>query len=202
MLAEHGVRRQQQSDHCRWQNTESAPNSRKWTEISLPTPPGRRRPRPSCATSPAPSSSLAGVRMMDIAVAPPDEDGIVLVTLGGDDDQPWGTPQEECAAPPPPAELCGGPLLSLRRLRALVHNRHRLTPDACQRLNVSPQPAPLSPCHYATPSSPRLPPQKGRFSVRKAAARTARRTSWTRSRATPPPRPSSSPAKASSSATG
>ena len=35
--------------------------------------------------------------MMDIAVAPPDEDGIVLVTLGGDDDQPWGTPQEECA---------------------------------------------------------------------------------------------------------
>ena len=36
--------------------------------------------------------------MMDIAVAPPDEDGIMVVTLGGDDDQPWGTPQEECAA--------------------------------------------------------------------------------------------------------
>ena len=47
--------------------------------------------------------------MMDVTMSPPDEDGIVVVTLGGDQDQAWGTPQDE----------------------------HRLNPDSCEALELA-----------------------------------------------------------------
>jgi hypothetical protein len=47
---------------------------------------------------------------MDVGVSAPDADGIVVVTLGGGADQPWGTPQAE----------------------------HRLNPSACQVTSAQP----------------------------------------------------------------
>ena len=77
--------------------------------------------------------------MMDIAVAPPDEDGIVLVTLGGDDDQPWGTPQEECAilAPHLPTSRTPGPATDGRPLHSDDSGRWCTTGIASRRTPAS-----------------------------------------------------------------